>query len=112
MLIEIDIHAVDPPDPDLTYTHYLETCRRAGVTPVSRENADKQIAEWTATIAASLSVPPTTHSRRDPNAGRSEGSLTLGIIAPALIYTAPPLIPVNMQRPRPCVPDNVGPTQS
>ena len=60
MLIEIDIHAIDPPDPDLVYANYLETCRRAGVTPVSREHAQDLIAEWTATIAASLSVP-TTH---------------------------------------------------
>ena len=52
--------AFDPPDPDLTYRNYLETCRRAGVEPVSREHADGLIQEWTETIAAALSVP-TTH---------------------------------------------------
>ena len=36
MLIEINIHAFDPPDANLTYANYLETCQRAGVTPVSR----------------------------------------------------------------------------
>jgi hypothetical protein len=47
----------DPPDPDIAWEHYLETCRRAGVTPVSREHADGLIAEWTATTAAGRSVP-------------------------------------------------------
>jgi len=51
----------DPPDPDLTYARYLETCRRAGVTPASREHAQGSMQEWTAPIAACLSVPPTTH---------------------------------------------------
>ena len=50
----------DPPDPDIVWEHYLETCRRAGVTPVSREQALGLMQEWTATIAAAL-VPPTTH---------------------------------------------------
>ena len=36
MLIDINIHAFDPPDPDLTYAHYLETCRRVGVTRAPR----------------------------------------------------------------------------
>ena len=47
----------DPPDPDVVWEHYLETCRRAGVTPVSWEQALGLIAEWTATIAASPSGP-------------------------------------------------------
>ena len=60
MLIEINIHAFDPPDADLTYRNYLETCKRAGIEPVSREQALALMQEWTATIAAAL-VPPTTH---------------------------------------------------
>jgi hypothetical protein len=56
--IEIEF---DPPDPDVVWEHYLETCRRAGVEPVSREHVDGLIAERTATIAASLAVPPITH---------------------------------------------------
>jgi len=36
----------DPPDPDRVYRNYLETCRRAGVTPVSREQALGLIQEW------------------------------------------------------------------
>jgi hypothetical protein len=41
----IDI-VFDPPDPDLTYRHYLETCRQSGVKPVSRERAFGLIQEW------------------------------------------------------------------
>jgi hypothetical protein len=37
----------DPPDPDVTYAHYLETCQRAGINPVSWERAQDLIAEWT-----------------------------------------------------------------
>ena len=37
----------DPPDPDVTYAHYLETCRRAGIKPVSWERAQDLIVEWT-----------------------------------------------------------------
>ena len=50
----------DPPDPELTYRHYLRTCEMLGVEPVSREQALGLMQEWTATIAAAL-VPPTTH---------------------------------------------------
>jgi hypothetical protein len=50
----------DPPYPDRVYRNYLETCRRAGVTPVSREQAQERIAEWSAAIGAAL-VPPTQH---------------------------------------------------
>ena len=50
----------DPPDPDRVYRNYLETCRRAGVTPVSRDRSDSLTRERTETIAASLSVPPIT----------------------------------------------------
>jgi len=35
----------DPPDPDVTYAHCLETCRRAGVKPLSWERAQDLIAE-------------------------------------------------------------------
>jgi hypothetical protein len=51
--IEIEF---EPPDPDLTYANYLETCRRAGVTrartrldrgvglgPSDRRDSDKQL---------------------------------------------------------------------
>ena len=48
----------DPPDADIVWEHYLETCRRAGVTPVSREQAQERIAECSAAIGAAL-VPPT-----------------------------------------------------
>ena len=34
------------PDPDLAYRNYLETCRRAGVEPVSREHAPGLMQEW------------------------------------------------------------------
>ena len=37
----------DPPDPDVTYAHYLETCPRAGIKPVSWERAQDLIVEWT-----------------------------------------------------------------
>jgi hypothetical protein len=60
MIADDDINiAFDPPDADRVYANYLETCRRAGVTPVSREHAQDLIADWPATIAAAL-VPPTT----------------------------------------------------
>jgi len=42
------------------WEHYLKTCRRAGIEPVSREHARELIAEWSEAIAAGLS-PPTTH---------------------------------------------------
>jgi len=41
----------DPPDPDLTYCNYLETCRRAGVEPVSREQALGLIREWSEVLS-------------------------------------------------------------
>ena len=42
-----DAPEFDPPDADRVYANYLETCRRAGVRPVSRERAQDLIA-WTA----------------------------------------------------------------
>ena len=36
-----------PPDPDLTYRHYLRTGEMLGVEPVSRDRAFGLIAEWT-----------------------------------------------------------------
>ena len=59
MLIEINIHAFDPPDANLTYANYLETCRRAGVTPVSRERAQGLIEEWSEVLSGG--PEPTTH---------------------------------------------------
>jgi hypothetical protein len=43
--------AFEPPDADLTYAHYLETCRGAGVTPVSREQAQGLIQEWSEVLS-------------------------------------------------------------
>jgi hypothetical protein len=50
--------AFDPPDEDLTYAHHLETCRRAGVAPVSREQADDLMQEWSVALA---NRPPPLH---------------------------------------------------
>ena len=36
---------VEPLDPDEVYRNYLETCRRAGVEPVSRERAREFVGE-------------------------------------------------------------------
>jgi len=41
----------EPPDPDLTYRNYLETCRRSGVEPVPREQALGLIAEWSEVLS-------------------------------------------------------------
>jgi len=41
----------EPPDPDTVYANFVETCRRAGVTPVSRERAQDLIAEWTEVLS-------------------------------------------------------------
>jgi hypothetical protein len=41
----------EPPDADVVWEHYLETCRRAGVTPVSREQAQGLIAERTEVLS-------------------------------------------------------------
>ena len=51
--------AFDPPDPDLTYRNYLETCRCAGVTPVSREQALGLIQERNEVLSGR--PEPTTH---------------------------------------------------
>ena len=53
--------AVDPLDADRVYRNYPVTCRRLTVKPVPRERARKLIQEWTDTLAASRSVPPTQH---------------------------------------------------
>jgi hypothetical protein len=40
MLIDVtDALTFDPPDTDTVYVNYLETCRRLGVAPVSRDRA-------------------------------------------------------------------------
>jgi hypothetical protein len=49
----------DPADPDAVYVRYLETCRRAGVEPVSRERAAGLIQEWNE--VRSGRPEPTTH---------------------------------------------------
>ena len=41
----------DPPDPDLTYRNYLETCRRSGVEPASRARAFGLIEEWSEVLS-------------------------------------------------------------
>jgi Cdc6-like AAA superfamily ATPase len=43
---DTDASLIEQPDSDRVYRHYLETCRRCGVTPVSRERAHDLIAEW------------------------------------------------------------------
>jgi hypothetical protein len=57
MIGEPIIVPIDPPDADVVWEHYLETCRRAGVQPVSREQADELITEWSDAIAAGLAAP-------------------------------------------------------
>jgi len=41
----------DPPDADTVFANYLETCRRAGVEPVSREQALGLIREWSEVLS-------------------------------------------------------------
>ena len=50
-----------PPDAERVNRNYVETCRRLGFEPVSRDRAQGLIAEWSEAIAASRSVPPITH---------------------------------------------------
>ena len=56
-----DAPKLDQPDPERLYHNYLVTCAMHNVEPLSREPARKLTQEWTDTIAASRSVPPTTH---------------------------------------------------
>ena len=49
----------DPLDADTVYDHYLETCRRAGVTPLSRECAEGLIQEWNEVLSGR--PEPITH---------------------------------------------------
>jgi hypothetical protein len=52
MLIDVaDALEFDPPDADLVYRNYLETCRRAGIEPVPRDRAQELMAAWGAAIA-------------------------------------------------------------
>lgn len=52
----------DKPDPDLVYRHYLETCRRLGVTPTPQDRGTALIREWTEALAAGRAdEPPATH---------------------------------------------------
>jgi len=63
----------DPPYPDLTYAHYRETCRRAGVTPVSRECASDLMQERGEAVSGR--PEPSKHWRRDrTRQARSTGS--------------------------------------
>jgi hypothetical protein len=48
-----------PPDPDLTYRNYLETCRQSGVEPVSRDRALGLIQEWGDVLSGC--AEPTAH---------------------------------------------------
>jgi hypothetical protein len=50
-----------PPDEDVVYAGYLETCRRLGVEPVPRVRAHELMAEWGAALAGCVTAPPTTH---------------------------------------------------
>jgi hypothetical protein len=50
----------DPPDAHLTYRNYLETCRRAGIEPVSSEHAQGLMQEWTEVLSGR--PEPTTHN--------------------------------------------------
>jgi hypothetical protein len=59
MLTEIDISDLDPPDAERVYRNYLETCRRAGVEPVSRDRAQGLMAEWNEALSGRGA--PTTH---------------------------------------------------
>lgn len=45
-----DAPEVDLPDPDQVYRNYVESCRRCGVKPVSRERAQGLIEEWTVAL--------------------------------------------------------------
>jgi hypothetical protein len=49
----------DPPDADTVYEGYLETCRRLGVEPVSRDRAGALMAEWNEVLSGRGT--PTTH---------------------------------------------------
>lgn len=51
--------AFHPPDPERVYAHYLATCRRAGITPVSREQAHSLMQEWNEVLSSR--PEPTTH---------------------------------------------------
>jgi hypothetical protein len=53
-----DAPEFDPPDEDVVYEGYLETCPRLGVEPVSRDRAQGLMAEWSDAIAARGSAPP------------------------------------------------------
>ncbi len=57
--VENDAPAFDPPDPDLTYRHYLRTCAMLGVKPVLRERALGLIQEWGEVLSGC--PEPTTH---------------------------------------------------
>jgi len=52
-----DAPEFDPPDADVVYANYCETCRRLGVEPVPGERANALIEEWSETIARA-NVPP------------------------------------------------------
>ena len=49
----------DPRDAEEFYQRYLETCRRSGVEPVSRERALGLVQEWTEVLTGR--PEPTQH---------------------------------------------------
>jgi hypothetical protein len=56
---DVDDLLPNPSDADQLYAHYLETCRRAGVTSVSMDRAQGLIQEWTEVLAGR--PEPTQH---------------------------------------------------
>jgi hypothetical protein len=54
-------YGIDPPDPDLVYRNYLETCKLLGIEPVPRDHAQALMVEWTGALAAARTPPPNTH---------------------------------------------------
>ncbi len=62
MLDDVDMSATNLPDPERVYRNYLETCRRLGVTPVSRDHAHGLMAEWFDVLGRAMTTPkPTKH---------------------------------------------------
>ena len=48
----------DPPNEDVVYARYLETCKRLGVEPMPRDRATALMAEWSAVLATHRHQPP------------------------------------------------------
>jgi hypothetical protein len=56
-----DAPEFDPPDADRVYRNYVETCRRLGIEPVLRGQAQALMAEWSDALAGRRLIPPKTH---------------------------------------------------